>query len=133
MPAPPGRFRINGIPARPRNGECDEEDPEEIANRVMIEWDAVTQSHPRIGESDPDIEIVRYQVVAEWEDDDENVFVSSVDIQPDEAVQEAGGSYRVTVSPQFLVDGTEVKFEVLVREASGNQTAVESCPFEYVM
>ena len=65
----------------------------------------------------------------QWEDEDENVFVSSVDIKPDDEVVR----YSVTVSPEFFVDGTEVKFEVLAREASFNQTAVESCPFEFVL
>ena len=38
---------------------------------------------------------------------------------------------RVKFPAGFFKPGTEVKFEVLVREASYNQTAVESCPFEY--
>ena len=130
MPAPAGNITISGEPARPLDGsDCDEDNPPEVSNPVIIAWDAVTTSHPTIGESDPDIEILRYQAVAEWEDDDENVFVSSVDIQSVDGV----ASYSVTVSPKFFVADTEVKFEVLVREASGNQTAVESCPFEFVI
>jgi hypothetical protein len=129
LPAPPEDVTVNGVPAGPpEDEECDEEDLPEVSNAVVIEWDAVTTSHPTLGESDPDIEIIRYQVVAEWEDEDENVFVSSIDIQPDDEVDR----YTVTFPPEFFVDGTEVKFEVLVREASFNQTAFESCPFEFV-
>jgi hypothetical protein len=133
IPAPPGNVTINGIGAGPPawEEECDEENPPQVMGpEVVIEWDAVTDSHPELGvPAGPDFEILRYQAVAEWEDDDENVFVSSVDIKPEDGVVR----YGVTVSPEFFVDGTEVKFEVLVREASFNQTAVESCPFEYVL
>ena len=128
LPAPPD-FTVNGEDAEPPEGEeCDEESPPEISNPVVVEFDAVTESHPTLGASDPDIEIIRYQIVAEWEDENENVFVSSTDLQPVEGVD----SYSVTVPPDFFVDGTEVKFEVLVREATFNQTAVESCPYEFV-
>ena len=50
------------------------------------------------------------------------------DLQPVEGVD----SYSLTIPPGFFVDGTEVKFEVLVREATFNQSAVERCPFEFV-
>ena len=62
------------------------------------------------------------------EDDDERVFVSSVEIQPGDGI----ARYEVTVTPEFFRDGSEIKFEVLAREASFNQTAVESCMFEFV-
>ena len=128
MPAPPD-FTINGLPARPQDGsDCDEEDPAELTNPVVIEWNAITESHPDLGAFSDDLEVLRYQIVAEYEDDDERAFVSSVDITPDDET----AHYSVTVSPEFFVDETEVKFEVLVREASSNQTAVESCPFEFV-
>ncbi len=128
IPAPPD-FLVNGEPAEPPEGEeCDEVDLPEIGNPVVIEWDAVTSSHPVLGAVEPDIEILRYQVVAEWEDDDGNVFVSSIDAKPQEGVDH----YSVIVPEEFFVDGTEVKFEVLAREESFNQTASESCPYEFV-
>jgi len=34
---------------------------------------------------------------------------------------------EVSVPEDFTALGEEFKFEILVREASGNQTAVESC------
>ena len=121
-------FTINGIPARPLDdSDCDEENPTEISNPIVIRWNAVTESHPDLGEEDADIEIIKYEAVAEWEDEEEQVFTSNVLIQPD-----GSASYEVTVSPEFFVDGTEVKFEVLAREESFNQTATESCPFEFV-
>ena len=129
IPAPPD-FTINGTPARLLDGsDCDEEELTELSNPVVIEWDAVTESHPDLGAFSDDLEVLRYQIVAEYEDDDERTFVSSVDITPDDKI----AHYSMTVSPEFFLDETEFKFEVLVREASSNQTAVESCLFEFVL
>lgn len=130
MPAPPDNVTVNGMPIRfpDENGECPE--PLQKTNGdVEIEWDTVTMSHPTIGESDPNIEIIRYQAVAEWEDEDtEETFVSSNDLQ---AQNPQPAKMNVTISSDFFTSDTEFKVEVLVREASYNQTAVESCPFEY--
>jgi hypothetical protein len=129
MPAPPANFTINGKPARPLEGaECEEDELPTVSGAVTVAWKPVSTSHPTIGEEDEDIEIIRYQAVAEWEDDEENVFVSSIDLPaPDNLPRRM----RVRFPANFFRPGTEVKFEVLVREASYNQTAVESCPFEY--
>jgi hypothetical protein len=133
MPAPPTRFTVNRMPARPADPEedCDEENPPELSGAVIVAWKPATTSHPTIGEEDDEIVILRYQVVAEWEDEEENVFVSSFEIpapDPDNLPRRM----RVRFPANFFMPGTDVKFEVLVREASYNQTAVESCPFEYV-
>jgi hypothetical protein len=130
MPAPAGNITVNGAHARPSSleDECDEDNPPIVSDDVVIEWYPVTTSHPTIGESDPDIEIIRYQAVAEWEDDDENVFVSSIDLP---APEDTTVPMSVTIPSGFFRPGTEFKVEVLVREESYNQTAVESCPFEY--
>jgi len=125
MPAPPANITINGEDALPAVGEeCEEDELPTVSGDVTVVWDPVTTSHPTIGESDPDIEIIRYQAVAEWEDEDENAFVTSVELQ-------ATAVTSVTFPAGFFKPGIEVKFEVLVREASYNQTAVGSCPFEY--
>ncbi|MFQ5545109.1 MAG: hypothetical protein ACE5FE_03920, partial [Acidiferrobacterales bacterium] len=72
---------------------------------------------PTVGESDPDIEIVGQQVVLEREEPE--LLILSVDLPPNVT------SFEV---PEDFTDlGEEFKFEILVREASGNQTAVESC------
>jgi hypothetical protein len=131
MPAPPANVTVNGDPALPEDGEeCEEEVLPTVSGDVTVAWEPVATSHPTIGESDPDIEILRYQVVAEWEDDDGNVFVSSFDI-PAPDPDNLPAQMSVTFPADFFRPETEVKFEVLVREASYNQTAVESCPFEY--
>ena len=128
MPAPPAGVTVNGENARPADDTCDEENLPGVSGDVTVVWEQVTESHPDLGESDPDIEIIRYQVVAEWEDEDENVFVSSIDLP---APEDEDVPMSVTFPANFFSPDTEVKFEVLVREASYNQTAVESCPFEY--
>jgi len=130
MPAPAGDVTVNGVAIGfpDENGECPE--PEETGGNVIIAWDAVTTSHPTIGESDPGINIIRYQAVAEWEDEDtEETFVSSYELK---AQDPQPARISVTISEGFFTPDTEFKVEVLVREASYNQTAVESCPFVYV-
>lgn len=114
MPAPP-EPTVNGIPAAE---DCDAELPV-VSGPVTIEWDAVTQSHPEIGRTGEAITVVNYEVVVEI---DETPFRSSI-ILPSDATL-----FQVPSEILDLVEsGDEVKFEVLVREASGNQTAVESC------
>jgi hypothetical protein len=129
LPAPPGDVTINSQPARPEDGsDCEEDELPELSLPVVIEWNAVTDSHPDLGEAG-DVEVIRYRAVAEAENEEEQVFVSEVDVQPDEEIDR----YSVTFSDEFFVDESEVKFEILVREETFNQTAVESCPFEVVL
>jgi hypothetical protein len=111
MPAPP-EPTVNGIPAAE---DCDAALPV-VSDPVIIEWAPVTQSHPEIGRTGEPIEVVNYEIVVEI---DETPFRSSTILPPDVM------SFRVP--SEILTLSDEVKFEVLVREASGNQTAVESC------
>jgi hypothetical protein len=132
MPAPPDNVTVNEQAIRfpDKDGECDEP-LQTTSGNVRIEWDRVTTSHPTIGEpkDSPDITIIRYEAVAEWEDEEtEEDFVSSNELQVQDSQPERVG---VTVSQDFFKPGTEFKVEVLVREASYNQTATESCPFKY--
>jgi hypothetical protein len=114
MPAPPGNIEVSG---EPTPTDCDAEDPPVVSDPVVISFDEVTASHPDLGASDPDIEIAGYQVVVEREEP--TLLVFSVDLPPSET--------QVQVPPEFIAFGTEFKLEVLAREASGNQTAVETC------
>jgi hypothetical protein len=111
--------------------ECaDEEEPEptEVSLPVVIEWDRVTRSHPNIGwPQDRHIDVVLYQVVVEWEDEDENVFIFNAEFPDSDLVD----PMQVTVPEEFLLAAgeNEFKIEVLVRAANNNQTAVESCTY----
>ena len=119
MPAPPV-VSINGMPAAE---DCDSDLPVvDPSLPVLIEWLPVEMSHPDLG-VDPveEVTIVNYEVVVEI---DETHWVTSAILPPDAT------SFVV---PQEILDigveegDGEIKFEVLVREASYNQTATESC------
>jgi len=125
MPAPPVP-EVNGTPMAE---QCDEEEPDydavEVAGAgepVIINWDDVTLTHPDLGDPQGEagvIEIFNYQVVVETELDDEFETVFSVVLPPDVT--------SMTVPAEFLEQNDEFKYEVLAREESWNQTAVESC------
>jgi hypothetical protein len=87
---------------------------------VVIAWPAVTMSHPDLG-VDPQVRVTihNYEVVVEVETDDEFASVFSVILPPD--------AREFTIPEEFISLGDEFKYEVLAREESFNQTAVESC------
>ncbi len=121
MPAPP-EPTINGTPAAE---DCDAVLPVVgSGDPVTISWAAVTMSHPDLGSprSSTDIVIHNYEVVVEVEVDlngDEFTSVLHVVLPP--------GETSVTIPPEFIAQGEEFKYEILAREESFNQTAVESC------
>ncbi len=109
--------------------DCDDDEFTEVSAPVTISWEPVTMSHPDAdgpgaGVQPPvPVEIVNYQVVveAEFELDSGEEFASvySVILPP--------GVTSVSVPAELLELTDEFKYEVLAREASYNQTAVESC------
>ena len=113
MPAP-ADVKVNGEDAA---ADCDADLP--VVSRgdpVTLSWDPVTGSHPDLGISGVDIDVVNYEVVVEI---DETPFRTSIILPPE--------ARSFLVPSEILALSDEVKFEVLVREASFNQTAVESC------
>lgn len=152
---PPGEYEIEGttldgedlesttelthlIPAAPVatiNGEgpagiCDEEDPDfdedlvpSVSSPVTIAWPAVILSHPDLGSptSSP-IVVHNYEVVveADIEIGGEEHFVKTSTLLPP-------GVTSYVVPEAFIALTDEWKYEVLVREESYNQTALESC------
>lgn len=121
MPAP-ALVTVNGMAMAE---DCDEDDPEEddptiVIPPVTISWEPVTLSHPDADgagaavQPPVAVEIVNYQLVVEVEDAEFSLIlppeVTSVEL------------------PAALTDlGERFKYEVLAREVSDNQTAVESC------
>jgi hypothetical protein len=83
---------------------------------VTISWDPVTTSHPTIGKSGA-VEVEHYQLVLEREEP--SLLVFSVELPPDLTA--------FTFPEDFIALGDEFKFEIIVKAANGNQTAVESC------
>ena len=104
---------------------ADDDDDDEIpfdAAEIFFELNDTDGDlgHPQ---GSPDISIYNYEVVveAELEDADGEEFLSvfSVLLPPDVT--------SMTVPEEFISQSDEFKFEVLAREESFNQTAVESC------
>ncbi|MEL7185366.1 MAG: hypothetical protein AAFN50_02880 [Pseudomonadota bacterium] len=125
MPAPPDPT-VNGMPVAL---QCDDEEPgydaPTVAGDVVIAWDPVTHTHPSLGhpQNAPGLTIHNYQLVVEAElelpNGDEFVSILSVVVPPDVT--------EVTVPAEFLEQSDTFKYEVLARETSWNQTAIESC------
>ena len=108
--------------------QCDDEEPgydaTEISAPVIISWDPVMTTHPTLGnpQGSSDIAIFNYEVVVETDleiDGEEFTTVFSALVPP--------GVTSLTIPAEFLAQNDEFKYEVLAREASWNQTAVESC------
>ena len=125
MPAPP-MPTVNGMPMAE---QCDDEEPgydaPTLAGPIVIAWPAVDSTHPELGypQGSTDITIYNYEVVVEAElespEGEEFVTVFSAVVPPD--------IMSMTVPEEFLAQTDTFKYEVLVREESWNQTAVESC------
>jgi hypothetical protein len=136
MPAPVDGITLNGGSVNLGAVDCDDEVtvPSVDGDTVTISWDAVTMSHP-----DPDgggagvqppipVTIRNYEVVVEVElevNGEEFASVLSVILPPDLPTDEEKFSF--TVPEEFISLGEEFKYEILAREVSFNQTAVESC------
>ena len=125
MPAPPVPT-VNGIPAA---AQCDDEQPGYDApvieaDEYVIAWDPVTMTHPTLGhpQGASGLVVVNYEVVVEAEleiDGEEFASVFSVILPPDVT--------EMTIPEQFMEQTETFKYEVLAREESWNQTAIESC------
>jgi len=115
MPAPPVVY-LNG---ELDETECDDEEGELLSvdegEPVVISWDEVTDNHEDLGKNGA-IVVLNYEVVVEI---DETPWHASAILPPD--------ARDYAVPAEILVLGDEIKYEVLVREESYNQTAVESC------
>jgi hypothetical protein len=128
MPAPPSGIMLNGTSDPDSNTSVKCDDRDEVAEvdashdgTVTISWEQVDTHHPTLG-SDGDVEIHNYEVVVEVEavdGDDEYEAVYSVRLPP--------WITSMTVPAEFIGLGDEFKYEILAREGSFNQTAVESC------
>lgn len=126
MPAPPVPT-VNGVAAAE---QCDDEEPGYdapviIADEYVIAWNPVSRTHPVLGfpQDSDDIVIINYQVVVEAEletpDGEEFTSIFSVILPPDVT--------EMTVPAEFVEQTDSFKYEVLAREESWNQTAIESC------
>lgn len=113
LPAAPENLRVSGMPVPE---DCDEGPVPVIAGAVVISWDAVTTSHPEIGDAGP-IDIVRYELAVEREAP--TALTLTADLEP--------GTTTFTVPSELIASGDEIKFQVLATDAGGNETSSESC------
>ncbi len=111
MAAPPSNITVSGAPAAVN---CDAVllPAVQAGVPVTIDWVPVRSSHPTIGKSGP-VRIVRYQFFVE-----QGAFKLSLDLPPTVT--------RFVVPATILARGV-AKFEIIVRTATGNNTAVENC------
>ena len=123
LAGPPGNVMVNGEPAAEN---CDAEDLPSISpgDSITISWDAVTMSHPELGNTGLPVTVDLYQVVGEFEfEEDDREFVMQADILPD-----SHAMFSFTFPTDFSNQAEEeFKFEIIMRLDNGNQTAVESC------
>ncbi len=110
LPAPPSNLQVSG---REVPEDCEEDSGPTIRGPVEISWDAVTRSHPDLGQPG-DIEIVEYEVVVENDD-----LVFSVRLEPSVT--------SVEIPAAFIAQADEFSVEILATAANGNRTATESC------
>lgn len=115
MPAPPGNIRVSG---QTMPMDCDEGPVPLAAKPVVITWNSVTRSHSKIGKSGS-VKVVMYEVIVEREEP--TSLTLAVDLPP------TAKSYEVPAGFIAMDHGDGFKFEIVVREASGNQTVFESC------
>ena len=114
IPAQP-EATVNGLPYV---ADCDEDELPvfDRAEDIVIAWEPVTLSHPVLGNTNQPIEVVNYELVIEIDDTPWNM---SAILPPDVTEFE--------LPEEILALADEIKYEILVREASYNQTALESC------
>ncbi len=116
MPARPGNIVVNGVPS----AGCDVTPFPTVSAPVLVDWDAVTTSHPQIGKSGP-VEIVRYQFFVA-EQPDVSAFNVAVELPP--------SATQFEIPAEILAlntASTGFKYEIIATTASGNNTAVEAC------
>jgi hypothetical protein len=146
---PPGEYVIEGdtldgeelesvtelthvIPAQPEpsvNGEphdtdCEDDVAVAVSPPIEITWPAAVGCHPTLGTCEPgDVVVHNFEVVLE----------ADIEIAPGEEMEVKTSTILPPTATSYVVpDGfialsDEWKFEILVREESFNQTAVESC------
>jgi hypothetical protein len=110
LAAPAGSITVNGLAAAEN---CEAPVLPEVESPVRIDWEPVTRSHPEIGKRGP-VSISRYQFFVELLGGK-----LSVDLAPTTTEHE--------VSLGAADRGRAVKFEIIARTETGNNTAVESC------
>jgi hypothetical protein len=109
IPAAPDNLHVSGVPAPE---DCDGVIPV-ATSPIVIAWDEVDSSHDELGRAG-DVDIDSYEVAVEAETVDYTIDVE-------------GDVTEVELATGAVPSGEEVKYQVLVREAEGNESSSESC------
>jgi len=109
IPAAPDNLSVSGLPAP---DDCDDVIPL-VSAPIVISWDEVDSNHDELGRAG-DIEVDSYEVAIEAETVDYTINVE-------------GDVTEVALATGAIPSGEEVKYQVLVREAEGNESSAESC------
>lgn len=117
LAAPAGGITVSGVPVDPDEVDCDDGPRPLVSEPIVIAWDPITRSHPEIGRIGEPVEIAKYQLVVERLEPTPLIY--SVDLPTTRTSLE--------IPSDFTALGEVFKLEILAREISGNQTAVESC------
>lgn len=117
MPDSAKNVSVNGqlIPTDPE--VCEADQGPTVNSPVTVTWDPVTTSHPTLGRQEPNIEIVQYEAFVERVEPVNLTF--GINLLPTQTA--------IDVPQQLIDQGNVFKLEIIAREASGNQTAFETC------
>lgn len=110
MAARPGNIMANGVAAV----DCEETVYPIVTAPVFIDWDPVTASHPTVGKPGP-VQIARYEFFAE------RPGVKLGTTLPPSITQ-----FEIPADVVALGPG-RIKYEIIARTVTGNNTAVEAC------
>lgn len=109
LAAPPGNIMVNGVRAALN---CDSPLPT-VLSPVTVDWNAVTQAHPRLGKRG-DVRIRRYQFFVET-----SSSKFGIDLPPSVT--------QFDIPPVMLSAPGTYKYEIIAQTTTGNNTAHESC------
>lgn len=104
---------VNGIPSV----DCDEATLPLVSGPVTINWGPVTHSHPTIGRRGP-VQIARYEF-----------FVERPGVKLGTTLPSTVTQFDVPQDIRML-GASRIKYEIIARTSTGNNTAVEAC-FNY--
>lgn len=107
---PPPNITVNGQGAA---ASCEAMDLPVVAAPLVIDWDPVTRSHPDLGRRGP-VQVSRYQFFLELPGGKLSVDLPST-------------TTEYALPAIAAPPGSVLKFEIIARTATGNNTAVESC------
>lgn len=116
LPAPPAGLTVNGLPTP---ADCGSDPGPTVSGPVVIRWNPVTTSHPTIGVAGP-VTIDLYEIAIE-------VKSPVPSTKQNLTVNLPGNTTQFEIPAGFLALGDSFGFQILARNAGGNETATVTC------